>query len=88
MNQDKTSSLDSYSSDGYEGFSLIDFGLQTESIQSKIIIEILFRLKFIKNVALFIFQSLYSQILRIEGQEQSLFQRNNQKRSQMIILVS
>ena len=43
MNQDEIFSLDIYSSDGYEGFSLVDSGPQTEPIQSKIIIEISFR---------------------------------------------
>ena len=41
--QDETSSLDSYSSDGYEGFSPVDSGAQTESIRSKVVVEIPFR---------------------------------------------
>ena len=43
MNQDEISSLDSYSSDGYEGLSPISSGPQTKSTQPNIIIEILFR---------------------------------------------
>ena len=43
MNQDEISSLDSYSSDGYEGFSPVDSRPQTEPIQSKIVVKIPFR---------------------------------------------
>ena len=41
--QDEISSLDSYSSDGYEESSPVDFGSETEPIQSKIVVEISFR---------------------------------------------
>ena len=41
--QDETSSLDSYSSNGYNRSSSVDSDVQTESIRSKVVVEILFR---------------------------------------------
>ena len=41
--QDKTSSPDSYSSDGYEGFSPVDSGPQMDPTRPKVVVEIPFR---------------------------------------------
>ena len=43
--QDETSFLDSYSSNGYKGFSPVDSDPQTDSTRPKIVVEIPFRLE-------------------------------------------